>query len=372
MACVERKFGHLPKKKIERNIESVNTLLKASKKITLAPSVNLVIDKPIFLIGGNQEPYDQGQLGSCTANALAFAFVYNVVKQGFTPFMPSRLDIYYNERYHMGGEPEVKVDNGANISDCEYVLENVGLIPEKSWPYTDDVNNELFFNIPQTATDDVRTLAMSNNTMYEIDPPNLNSIKLVLNNGYPIVCGIIVDLDVFCSQTTACTGIITKIPNVKRGNLGGHAVVIVGYTTDEYFIIRNSWGINWGLGFINQSNGIYNYDEYGGKMRGYFKVPFSYITNKQITSEMYAVTEINDTIKTINSTPYTQTQCLDKSFRQEYVIKPIGTLYKTLEIPNAKLKIEISFCFNNTKQKYLWNLRSTKLVGSTFQVLSVS
>ena len=97
MACVERKFGHLAKKRIDRHIENVSLLLKTLPKAKLANSVNLVIDKPEFLIGGNQEPYDQGQLGSCTANALSFAFVYNVVKQGNIPFMPSRLDIYYNE-----------------------------------------------------------------------------------------------------------------------------------------------------------------------------------------------------------------------------------------------------------------------------------
>lgn len=366
----ERKFGHSSKKKIERTIEPVSTFLKANKNNAVAPSVNLVIDKPMFLIGGEQEPYDQGQLGSCTANALAFAFVYNVVRNGYRPFMPSRLDIYYNERLHMGGEAELEYDNGANISDCEYVLENVGLIPEKAWPYTDDSNNLLYYVIPETVNNEVRTLALSHNTMYYIDPTNLNNIKLVLTNGYPLVCGILVDIDVFSSQNTACTGIITKIPNLKRGRLGGHAIVIVGYTADGYFLIRNSWGVNWGLGFLNQNTGIYNYDEYEGKMRGYFKVPFSYITNRDITSEMYVVTDMNDTIKTLNSGPFSLSQYFDSSFNKETVIKPIGTLYKILEIPSAKLKVEIYYNYNSLTSKYVWNLRCTRLVGVTFQVLN--
>src|SRR6478736_6841901 len=42
--------------------------------------------------------YDQGQLGSCTANAIAAAFEYDQTQQKLVDFMPSRLFIYYNER----------------------------------------------------------------------------------------------------------------------------------------------------------------------------------------------------------------------------------------------------------------------------------
>ncbi len=43
--------------------------------------------------------YDQGRIGSCTANAIAAALEFDVMKQGIKPvFTPSRLFIYYNER----------------------------------------------------------------------------------------------------------------------------------------------------------------------------------------------------------------------------------------------------------------------------------
>ena len=43
--------------------------------------------------------YDQGQLGSCTANAIAGAIEFDQRKEKLTePFTPSRLFIYYNER----------------------------------------------------------------------------------------------------------------------------------------------------------------------------------------------------------------------------------------------------------------------------------
>ena len=43
--------------------------------------------------------YDQGQLGSCTGNAIAGAVQFDREKQKLKPdFVPSRLFIYYGER----------------------------------------------------------------------------------------------------------------------------------------------------------------------------------------------------------------------------------------------------------------------------------
>src|SRR5690348_6101171 len=43
--------------------------------------------------------YDQGHIGSCTANAIAAAIQYQRLAEGDQPdFVPSRLFIYYNER----------------------------------------------------------------------------------------------------------------------------------------------------------------------------------------------------------------------------------------------------------------------------------
>src|SRR6201994_4490216 len=54
--------------------------------------------------------YDQGQLGSCTANAIAAAIEFDQKKK----FVPSRLFIYYNERVM---ENTVDSDSGAQIRD---------------------------------------------------------------------------------------------------------------------------------------------------------------------------------------------------------------------------------------------------------------
>ena len=58
--------------------------------------------------------YNQGQIGSCTANAIAATLEFDRKKQKLADFIPSRLFIYYNER---SMEHSVPLDNGAQIRD---------------------------------------------------------------------------------------------------------------------------------------------------------------------------------------------------------------------------------------------------------------
>merc|ERR1712159_460794 len=79
------------------------------------------------------EVYDQGALGSCTANAIAAAFEYCEAKQGYEhKFTPSRLFIYYNERRMEGTTGS---DSGAEIRDGIKSLNRLGVCPETEWPY---------------------------------------------------------------------------------------------------------------------------------------------------------------------------------------------------------------------------------------------
>ena len=77
--------------------------------------------------------YHQGQLGSCTGNAIACAIQFDRMKQKRTPdFVPSRLFIYYNERDMEG---TVKSDSGAQIRDGIKCVTKVGDCPETDWRY---------------------------------------------------------------------------------------------------------------------------------------------------------------------------------------------------------------------------------------------
>src|SRR5438445_13260812 len=76
--------------------------------------------------------YDQGQLGSCTGNAIAGAIEFERLKQKLTDFVPSRLFIYYNERVIEG---TVRSDSGAQIRDGIKSVASQGVCPETEWPY---------------------------------------------------------------------------------------------------------------------------------------------------------------------------------------------------------------------------------------------
>ena len=76
--------------------------------------------------------YDQGQLGSCTANGIAGAIEFDRKKQDLPDFVPSRLFIYYNERVMEG---TVAQDAGAQIRDGIKSVAKLGAPPETDWPY---------------------------------------------------------------------------------------------------------------------------------------------------------------------------------------------------------------------------------------------
>src|SRR6266700_4638277 len=77
--------------------------------------------------------YDQEQLGSCTANAIAGAIQFDQMKQKLAQiFTPSRLFIYYNERVI---EHTVDSYSGAQIRDGIKSVGTLGDCPETEWPY---------------------------------------------------------------------------------------------------------------------------------------------------------------------------------------------------------------------------------------------
>ena len=80
--------------------------------------------------------YDQGELGSCTANAISAALEFNQMKQkARKPFTPSRLFIYYNERAIEG---TIDSDSGAMLRDGIKTVAKDGACRETTWPYEVD------------------------------------------------------------------------------------------------------------------------------------------------------------------------------------------------------------------------------------------
>ena len=181
--------------------------------------------------------YDQGELGSCTANAIGAAFEFGQIKQGETDFMPSRLFIYYNER---AVEGTIDTDSGAMIRDGMKSVAKLGVCTEDTWPY--DIPKFTREAAPRRRT---RRRGSTRRSSTGASSASCTRCRAASRQGYPFVFGFSV-YESFMSPDVAKTG---KVPLPPRGEqlLGGHAVLAVGYDDSiQSFIVRNSWGPKWG------------------------------------------------------------------------------------------------------------------------------
>lgn len=232
-------------------------------------------DKPYTLTGVTQpnivdlRPYcspieDQGNLGSCTGNAIAGAIELLDKRAGRTLDV-SRLYIYYYERLLEG---TVNYDSGAYIRDGMRAVYNYGAPLESLWPY----NISRFRSAPsvQAKADGAKRKV----TLYQAVADHQGCLDS-LAAGFPVVIGFSV-YSSFESATVSRTGVM-PYPNTSRERLlGGHAVLLVGYDkTRQVYIARNSWGSNWGD-------------------RGYFYMPFQVIQNRSMSSDFWTIRSVSN------------------------------------------------------------------------------
>jgi len=96
-----------------------------------------------------------------------------------------------------------------------------------------------------------------------------SQLKGCLASGYPIVFGFTV-YESFESDAVAKTGQV-PMPKPNEKTLGGHAVLAVGYDESvQRFIVRNSWGKNWGI-------------------KGYFTMPYGYLTDSNLSDDFWTI-----------------------------------------------------------------------------------
>ncbi len=203
-----------------------------------------------------REVYDQGKIGSCTANALCSIFEYDTTAL----FKGSRLFLYYNERIYIRSTDE---DKGAYLSDGIKSLKIHGICEEKYWVY----NIENVFKEPS------KEAYINARNNYVVEAFNITNkisiIKKWLLKNEPIA----ISLAIYSSFTNNKTGII-NIPKENEEMIGGHAIIICGFDDkNKRFIMRNSWGIYWGD-------------------KGYFYLPYDYITNDKLCGDLWIITRI--------------------------------------------------------------------------------
>lgn len=252
--------------------------------------------------------YDQGNEGSCTANAgcaaLAMLWAAEALKAGLITaeefLMFSRAFQYFMERLIEGTTSE---DSGASMKDIGVAQQEYGCCLDAIMPYTAG-------DYTTAPTDADKASAL----VYKISGASMvrgiDGIKTALvSRSQPVLCGMTV-YDSMESEQTAATGVL-PMPKENEQILGGHAVLIVGYTpvlpksalekvhpflvsrfaeqfqreeciekvieaviehftkrrASGYFIVRNSWGASWGDA-------------------GYFYMPYEYVS-KQFANEFW-------------------------------------------------------------------------------------
>jgi len=186
---------------------------------------------------------NQGDLGSCTANAAAGLVEYYENKAYGKFLNASRLFIYKATRNLMG----LTGDTGASLRDTMKALVLFGAPDEKYWPY-------VTANFEKEPTAFIYSLGQNFKAMqyYRLDvagvtPQNLlMSIKQKLSAGLPQMFGF--------SVYSSISG-FADIPFPRSGDrlLGGHAIITCGYDDSRTIgglkgalMIRNSWGTSWG------------------------------------------------------------------------------------------------------------------------------
>jgi C1A family cysteine protease len=207
--------------------------------------------------------YDQGQLGSCTGNAIAAAMEYERHRQGLSDFIPSRLFIYYNERELQG---TVSSDSGAVIRNGIKVVNTAGVCPETLWPY--DVG--MFAVKPPKRC---YVAAVTDKAVQYMAVQTLGDLKDALCSSLAVAFGFTA-YESFESPAVAQTGVL-PMPQPGEATVGGHAVVAVGYSDPKsQVIVRNSWGPFWGDA-------------------GYFYIPYEYMTGTATSSDASPINAAN-------------------------------------------------------------------------------
>jgi C1A family cysteine protease len=245
---VNRGYGWVPDKPDHRDYH-YSAIRRVSKRLP----------KSVDLRGQMSPVEDQGQLGSCTGNALVGALEFLELRAGTAFEDLSRLFVYYNER---AMEDTIESDAGAAIRDGVKTLVTFGVCSEKKWPYV----ISQFTRKPSKAC---YTQAKKHRISSYQRLDTTDDMRACLAEGFPFVFGFTV-YEAFESAAVAKTGVL-NMPKKTEKDLGGHAVLAVGYDDHaKRFLVRNSWGADWG-------------------QQGYFTIPYAYLADRNLSDDFWTI-----------------------------------------------------------------------------------
>jgi C1A family cysteine protease len=233
------------------------------QQIATAPLAALTFPYSIDLRPKMSPVQAQGHMNSCTGFALIAAMEYLENLQGLATLSLSQLFVYYNERLL---ENSTAQDSGAFMSEGIQVLLQYGACELSLWPY----DEALLYTKPSDAAyaDALKRRALAYNSISQDQQTLLTTLAT-----YPVAFGLLV-YSSFESVEVAHSGLVPVPDQSTETMLGGHAMLIVGYDQGrQCFLVRNSWGPNWGIG-------------------GYCWMPYAYVLNPDLCSGFYTITKM--------------------------------------------------------------------------------
>lgn len=243
----------------KRNLQGRLPSLSCHKKYYKAP-------KSTLSLNGWPAIYDQGQIGSCTANAFCGCYKYLCPDKSFEP---SRLYVYYKERLLENPSGPI-TDSGAFVGDAYNWVSRHGVCPESVWPYDINKVNDA---PPSSADDEAVAHEVKGFLDISIDSNLTNSIAWCLLQNKPVMMAF----GVYSSFMKIGSDGLCPVPNPVSYEdfndsvdpyYGGHEVAIIGFDDDkQLYTVANSWGVGWGCNgfffmpysFVNNSNLVYGF-----------------------------------------------------------------------------------------------------------------
>lgn len=235
--------------------QPLDVTYEAPKDQILPSSVDLRNDFP--------EIKNQGTQGACTAFSLVSVIEYFLSKTLKKKTNLSEAFAYYNARVLRN---ETNIDGGATFIDIIQSIRDNGVCLEELCPYDPNVYSEKPSEEAYSEAES-RKITEAKNVCI-----NVNDVKSALAQGFPVIISARA-IDSYLSNRNGVLRIPTDTELEDTDN--NHAMVICGYIDKEgFFIVRNSWGKNFGD-------------------KGYCYLPYEYFRKAKAINQAYVVTGIN-------------------------------------------------------------------------------
>lgn len=225
---------------------------------------------------------NQGNQGTCYAQSAACMKEWQEKKDyNLNEYLSPQF--FYNNRDYMNDDiKENDGDNGMTGRDVMKILKNIGICKESEYKYDDNNRNDNYNNIPKS----IKENALKHRIKSYAKVNTIEGLKNDLYYNGPCL----IAFPVYGNESNLINNPMWIKNNENDKFMGGHAMTVVGYDDqNNYFIIRNSWGENWG----DKGYCYYKYENWGSHWECWTTIDLDTIINddeksiSDITDETY-------------------------------------------------------------------------------------